>query len=374
MKEQINPVFFDSYSDAAHQFYLKHGWVALTPQLTANELEQIKQGWEEMTRTFADEIGCGYQEYRAQISQWRDLWKHHPIFEKTLKHKALWEMAAHSFGQTNIRLLHDHIICKTPQAGNGEIPWHQDSMFWPVDRTGASTWMPLADTPIEAGCLEVIDGSHLSGAQEPVDFMSSPSEFSEDEILVKIPVNAGSIILLHSLTWHRSAPNQGTTARPAHITLWVPSETRFSPKQAEWHPLIEHIEVQAGELLNENWFPCFGEGEIGTGLSYLNNHSGADTSKQISMFGAREKVQSQIESFLNRKGSISALLHEKQARETLAKHISNSIEGTPMPEILGVVNAVWLSAAAYEQHRSRNVFNASYARWWQLMGEHRDIL
>lgn len=370
MTKKINTISFNQYSSPAHDFYLQHGWVVLKPQLTPTELNEIKAGWLEMIQSFAAEIGCDYALYRRQISQWRDLWKHHSVFHKLLNNPILWKTAAHSFEQENVRLLHDHIICKTPQAGNGEIPWHQDSMFWPVDRTGTSTWMPLDDVSLESGCLEVIDSSHLSGGHSPVDFMSPCFEVSENNVVYQIPAKAGSIVLLHSLTWHRSAPNRSNVTRPAHIVLWVASETRFAPEKADWHPILEHIEVEKNNVLNDNWFPFFGTGKQGTGISFSNNHSGITQQKQgISMFGARKKVQTQIEALLAKKGTLSELLSDQKIRAVLSNKILASAQNNDitLSEISDVVDAVWLSATAYERHRSRNVFNSAYAQWWALM-------
>jgi hypothetical protein len=287
-----------------------------------------------------------------------------------LNNNVLWKVAAASFEQNNVRLLHDHIICKTPDAGNGEIPWHQDSMFWPVDRTGVSTWMPLEDISLESGCLEVIDTSHLSTVFPPVDFMSPSFAPSENDVVFQIPADAGSIVLLHSLTWHRSAPNRSSLTRPAHIVLWVPSETRFSPEKADWHPILEHVEVETNEVLNDNWFPFFGSGKQGIGISFANNHSGVAHNKQgISMFGARKKVQVQIEDLLGKKGKFSKLLSDQKMRATLSRKILALSQNSDitLAEITEIIDAVWLSATAYEYHRSRNVFNSAYARWWALI-------
>ena len=108
-----------------------------------------------------------------------------------------------------VRLLHDHIIAKPAGKTNRKIPWHQDSMFWPVDLPGCSTWTPMEDVGVTGGCLEVIDASHLEGCEQPVDFMAEERwEFGDEAERVLLPVKAGSTVLLHSLTWHRSVQTQ----------------------------------------------------------------------------------------------------------------------------------------------------------------------
>ena len=84
----------------------------------------------------------------------------------------LHSIAQSGMGWNGTRLLHDHLICKPHKGSNKKIPWHQDSMFWPVDTHGCSTWTALKDVTVDDGCLEVIDMSHLEGCETPVDFMA----------------------------------------------------------------------------------------------------------------------------------------------------------------------------------------------------------
>ena len=129
------------------------------------------------------------------------------LFFSPVLHQSCWE----SMGWQGARLLHDHIICKPHKGHNDKIPWHQDSMFWPVDSPGVSSWTPFLDVGLDDGCLQVIDMSHLGGCDSPVDFMAKEKdEFPEDAVQVFLPVSKGDTILIHSLTWHRSSPNTGS--------------------------------------------------------------------------------------------------------------------------------------------------------------------
>ena len=138
-------------------------------------------------------------------------------------------------------------------------------MFWPVDIPGCSTWTALMPVGLEDGCLEVVDKSHLEGCENPVDFMAKEREdFPEDSVRVRIPINSGSTILLHSLTWHRSSPNLGDHDRPAHIGLWIHPDAKWRPDLVDWHPVNEYVESTPGSRLEGERFPSFGEIEIVT--------------------------------------------------------------------------------------------------------------
>ena len=56
------------------------------------------------------------------------------------------------------------------REGGTELPWHQDGgSFWGLDRDPElQIWTALDDAPVEAGCVEVLDASHLGGLATPL--------------------------------------------------------------------------------------------------------------------------------------------------------------------------------------------------------------
>jgi len=240
-------------------FYTTHGWVVIDDNIGNDLLEDSLTQWLQMKSKFAAEMDLSIDDYELEVSQWRDLWAEGETFEKLIFDPYLHSLAQVGMGWNGSRLLHDHIICKPHKGSNKKIPWHQDSMFWPVDTHGCSTWTALRDVSVEDGCLEVIDMSHIEGCETPVDFMAKEREdFPDSAIRVKLPINAGCTILLHSLTWHRSSLNFGIHDRPAHLALWIHPDAKWRPDLVDWHPVNDHVESEPKSRLEGRKFPHFG--------------------------------------------------------------------------------------------------------------------
>ncbi|MGM0767709.1 MAG: phytanoyl-CoA dioxygenase family protein [Pseudomonadota bacterium] len=357
----FNKQFFTRLDTQAFAFYERHGFVCLRGLISADTVDKIQANWSAMVDTYSKDIGVDKSQYLDVISQWRDLWKQSPFFLQLLKDH-LAPIAAWGFGLNGVRLLHDHFIRKDRGGSNGLIPWHQDSMFWPVGRTGLSTWLATDDVGVTEGCLQVIAGSHRHAASAPVDFMQSECEFDSANVTV-IPVRRGDVVLLNSKTWHRSEPTSAFNSRLAHLALWIPEQTRYRPEKASWHPLNQQVTVSAGELLNEDEFPIFGMREQGYGNSQENDHNGVET--QTGMFNARQRIENFVREVSNTDGTLGQLLSDVALRNKLAMELSGGGH-TNFDDCLSLVERVWVSASAYERHRSRNVFNSAYAEWDQL--------
>lgn len=359
----VNRVAFDSAGDDALSFFNRRGWVVLKQPLSNLRVRLIETAWENMTRRLSSDIGVSVSRYLDVISQWRDLWKSDPRFAQALHDIA--PPAAAMLGLPGVRLFHDHIICKTENGANGEVPWHQDSMYWPVDRTGLSTWVPVQDAPAEHGCLEVADGSHLWGVAEPVDFMQDEARLPRAARTSLLPVNAGDMVLLHSRTWHRSAPtSQAGARRVAHIALWLPQATRYWPDNADWHPTNAQVTVGKGEVLNDDEFPLFGLPGGGAGNTLENKNP--TVTRTGGMFGSTERIEKQVQNLLgSREDSLVDLLSDKNNRNMIVNKIAGQ---TPLPrgDVSDVVEQLWISAASFAKHRSRNVFCSAYSEWGKL--------
>ncbi|HSN99495.1 MAG TPA: phytanoyl-CoA dioxygenase family protein, partial [Candidatus Nanopelagicales bacterium] len=298
-------------------------------------------------------------------------------FGKTLADPRLSGAAAHFMGRPGARLLHDHVSLK-PVRQSGSVPWHQDYPYWPVDTPeGLSCWCPLEDVGPEGGCLEVIDGSHRWGESPPADFLvDQGGALDARPDRVRLPVPAGSVVILNSLTWHRSGPNLEAGRRAAYISLWLPPDARYAPDHSGWHPVNEHVTVAPGEILNDDWFPCFGEREIRAGGPRPLVHTGpVARAEGLSMFNASATISAQLRRVLARagfpgdlEGGLGRLLAQQGAasaivRETLAA-------GIPADEaaLRGALEELRISSEAYRLHRARNVYNGAYVAYWQVAG------
>ena len=372
MNTRENPTTFEHMNEEATEFFNRHGWVVINQRLNETTVNEARSSWVELRKRCAQEMDVNMDDYRKEISQWRDLWTQGGTFFDLLdRHDQVRGVAQEGMDWLGVRLLHDHIIAKPAGKTNKKIPWHQDSMFWPVDLPGCSTWTPMEDVGIAGGCLEVIDASHLEGCEQPVDFMAEERwEFGNKAERVLLPVKAGSTILLHSLTWHRSSPNTTDSDRPVHIGLWIHPSARWRPDLVDWHPVNAHCSIEPGHCLEGDMFPMWGKMEE-TLVPDVQIHDGTVRSGGISMFDASSILSRQISTIIQKEGTLSSLLStSSQRRDVMEITIECGVcLKDQEEEILDILERLYICHAAYMLHKARNVFNATYADWWRLAGE-----
>jgi ectoine hydroxylase-related dioxygenase (phytanoyl-CoA dioxygenase family) len=121
-------------------------------------------------------------------------------------------------------------------AGGTDLPWHQDGgSFWGLDRDPElQIWTALDDAPVEAGCLELVEGSHLGGLATPLGG-SIPRDVVEraraDARKQVLPARAGEVILIHNMLWHRSGTNATGKARRGFTVAYMPASTQCVRKR-----------------------------------------------------------------------------------------------------------------------------------------------
>tara|TARA_B100001758_G_C18413624_1_gene617709 strand:+ start:2644 stop:3783 length:1140 start_codon:yes stop_codon:yes gene_type:complete len=364
----VNDRFFQSDDRGWIDFYNKHGWVVIKNNLNSQIIKSTIIDWENLKKDCAKEMGIPVNEYELEISQWRDLWTNGGTFKELIFSPYLHSIAQDGMGWNGSRLLHDHLICKPFQGSNKKIPWHQDSMFWPVDIPGCSTWTALENVSLEDGCLEVIDKSHLEGCEEPIDFMAKEREdFPDGSIKVSLPVNKGSTILLHSLTWHRSSINQGLHDRPAHIGLWIHPDSKWRPDLVDWHPINQHVESEPMARLEGSKFPHFGNIDV---LESPDEdiHQGTTRYNDISMFDASKIVSKQLAEISGGSGGILEILGDENFVSIISQKTIENKFCIDDDEIKKSLERLRISYLAYELHKARNVYNDAYANWWDVAG------
>jgi len=116
-----------------------------------------------------------------------------------------------------------HIRMKLPHGAvaggsiNGlvsTIPWHQDNGVILPEADAATiltVWLPLNEATVENGCLQVIPGSQRGGLEAhcPTEQgVAIPERLLEGRAAVSLPLQPGSVLLMHQRTIHRSLENR----------------------------------------------------------------------------------------------------------------------------------------------------------------------
>lgn len=142
------------------------------------------------------------------------------------------------------------VIFKNPKVG-GEYTPHQDASFLctePIHLAGA--WLALDDATTENGCLQFIPGSHtwplyrrFTRTEDKVDDQllqwSAPVKEYDDAQFVEVPVKRGSLVMIHGLVVHRSAPNNSDKARWIY-TFHAYDEARAKYLEDNWLQSIDN--------------------------------------------------------------------------------------------------------------------------------------
>jgi ectoine hydroxylase-related dioxygenase (phytanoyl-CoA dioxygenase family) len=135
----------------------------------------------------------------------------------------------------DIRLFHLTVWPK--DAGSGTyVSWHQDATYFALDPVcHVTAWVALTDAPVEAGCMEVVPGSHKLGQlrhsemQDPDNLLSRGQELAVDVDRTRtafMPVKAGQFSLHHTHLVHNSRPNRSNDRRVGLGISYIPTHAR----------------------------------------------------------------------------------------------------------------------------------------------------
>lgn len=147
-------------------------------------------------------------------------WLGNPLFERVAR--------GHIAGDV---VLYRAIVFNKGPAGGSNLPWHQDGgkMWGLTAEPELQLWTALDDAPPEAGCLEVVPGSHAAGLATPVGGVVPPGHVAAADAEARalaLPARAGEVLLVHNHVWHRSGRNTTGRARRAFSVSLMPATIR----------------------------------------------------------------------------------------------------------------------------------------------------
>jgi phytanoyl-CoA hydroxylase len=158
-----------------------------------------------------------------------------PVFD-AFSHGPAWSELASDLGLNATQLWQSMFIFKQPGIG-GEVHWHQDATFLhsePMTVTGF--WIALEDATVDNGCLWVAPGGHRGplrkrfvrhgDAVRLVALDDTPWPSMDDA--VPLEVSAGTLVCLHGLLPHYSAPNRSPQSRHAYTLHAIDARSRWS--------------------------------------------------------------------------------------------------------------------------------------------------
>lgn len=188
----------------------QHGFISEIDVLPPERAEY----YAEKCRSFIDEYGShpSYSEWTYYRTELVLKWVSDLAAEESLL-----DVVEELIGP-NILLWNAFLPAKAPGT-DAYFGWHQDATYWPVAPTDqiASAWVALSPVNQSCGGMQMVRGSHLLGQ------LSHETTYDEASMLkrgqqITTPVNEhdvcdidlqpGQASFHHTLTLHRSGPNQ----------------------------------------------------------------------------------------------------------------------------------------------------------------------
>ncbi len=161
-----------------------------------------------------------------------------PVFGAFSRGPQLGSLAA-DLGLLAPQIWQSMVIFKQPGIG-GEVRWHQDATFFDTTPISVTTfWFALEDATRTNGCLWVQPGGHRGPLRER--FVRSADDivtmerldsmpWPDESTAVAVEVSAGSLVVMHGLLPHYSAPNRSPFSRLAYTLHVTDARSVYSPR------------------------------------------------------------------------------------------------------------------------------------------------
>ncbi len=232
--------------DEVLSHFRAHGWARLGRVATDETLERLRARAEDLMLGRVGHEGLFFQRDSA-TGRYEDLvfgrgWEGPSLAYRKIEKLELddvyrawlenpaFERVARAYLGDAITIYRAMLFNKAAGGGT-DLPWHQDGgSFWGLSRDPElQIWTALDDAPPEAGCVEVIDGSHTGGLATPLGG-TVPADVAAragaEERAMPVPARAGEALLIHNYLWHRSGRNATGRPRRAFTTAYMRADTR----------------------------------------------------------------------------------------------------------------------------------------------------
>ncbi|MCL9685200.1 phytanoyl-CoA dioxygenase family protein [Legionella maioricensis] len=158
-----------------------------------------------------------------------------PVFKKYSRDARIKNIS-HQLGLKSVSLVQSMYIFKQPGIG-AEVLCHQDSSYiFGQDTDTLGFWFALEDATLENGCLEVIPSPDTTPLKQRMLRQGDEIYFEDydatpwpEETSIALPVEKGTLILLHGRVPHKSKANLSGKSRHAY-TLHLVDTTLPYPK------------------------------------------------------------------------------------------------------------------------------------------------
>jgi non-haem Fe2+, alpha-ketoglutarate-dependent halogenase len=217
-------------TEAQIEQYHRDGFVYPLEAFSAGQALRYRRAMEEFEAGRGQELTRGHNFKPHLLFTWVDEIVHHP---------AVLDAVEDLLGP-DLRLFHLSVWPKN--AGDpAYVSWHQDATYFGLEpAVQVTAWIALTDASIEAGCMEVIPGSHTLGQLHHAEdgaarhnLLSRGQSISvglDTRRTEFMPVRAGQFSLHHTLLVHNSRPNLSADRRIGLGLSYIPTSVRCTSR------------------------------------------------------------------------------------------------------------------------------------------------
>ena len=145
---------------------------------------------------------------------------------------------------------------KVARDTRGEIPWHQDRNYWPLEPViVCSAWVAVDDVDVDNSAMHVIPGSHrqlvphIPATDGQVFQEQADPAYFDVEDAVPIEMRAGQFVLFNERLLHWSQPNTSDRRRFGLTVRVLPPQVRVLDYDSDAHGLVQ---LRGGDPLGFN--------------------------------------------------------------------------------------------------------------------------
>ena len=217
-------------TEAQIERYRHDGFVYPIEAFSTEQARGYRRALEEFETAQGQELTRGHNFKPHLLFTWVDEIVHHP---------AVLDAVEDLLGP-DLRLFHLSVWPKS--AGDGAyVSWHQDATYFGLEpAVQVTACVALTDASIEAGCMEVIPGSHTLGQlHHAEDGTATKNLLSRGQAITAdldrsrtefMPVRAGQFSLHHTLLVHNSRPNLSADRRIGLGLSYIPTSVRCTSR------------------------------------------------------------------------------------------------------------------------------------------------
>ncbi|MBO0812354.1 MAG: phytanoyl-CoA dioxygenase family protein [Microlunatus sp.] len=218
-------------TDAERLSFERRGYIKLRGVLDPDQLAPFADAIsDEVIRLNTQHLPLEERDlYGRAFLQVSNIWRQSAVVDRFVRSKDLGRLAADLLGVGSVRMYHDQALYK--EAGGGITPWHADQYYWPLTTDRCVTvWIPLQDTPAEAGPLTFAASSHRfsygrdlaisAESEEKIAAMMVGQGYQVDAA----PYALGDVSYHLGWTFHRAGENTAPYPRRVMTIIYIDAD------------------------------------------------------------------------------------------------------------------------------------------------------